>query len=93
MRPFLAMCGIMLLAPPAFAQDTKETKPLSELQALRIKVLVLERQVVEAQSARLYQEKALALNAAVEAAAKESEVDLKEGWQPDVDARVWRKGK
>ena len=97
MRPFLAMAGIMLLAPPAFAQ---EAKPLSEVQALRIKVLLLERQVIEAQVGLVqcrapiqYQEKAKALDAAVEAAAKESEVDLKDGWQPDVDARVWRKGK
>ena len=90
MRPFLAMAGILLLAAPVFAQ---ETKPLTEVHALRIKVLVLERQVIEAQAARLYQEKAKALDAAVEAAAKESEVDLKEGWQPDVDAKVWRKGK
>ena len=40
-----------------------------------------------------YQAKAKALDAAVEAAAKEADVDLKEGWQPDVDAKVWRKGK
>ena len=88
MRRLLILLAL-LLAAPAFAAE--ETKPLSELHALRIKVLILERQVIEAQAARVYQEKAKALDAAVEAAAKEAEVDLKEGWQPDVDKKVWRK--
>ena len=85
MRPLFAVLGILLLAAPAFAAE--ETKPLSEVHALRIRVLMLERQVMALQ----YQAKAL--DAAVEAAAKEADVDLKEGWQPDVDAKVWRKGK
>jgi len=87
MRPLFAVLGILLLAAPAFAAE--ETKPLSEVHALRIRVLMLERQVMALQ----YQAKAKALDAAVEAAAKEADVDLKEGWQPDVDAKVWRKGK
>ena len=96
MRFILAV--LLLLAVPALAAE--ETKPLAEVHALRIRVLMLERQVIEAQAGRVqaqaalqYQEKAKALDAAVEAAAKESEVDLKEGWQPDVEAKVWRKGK
>ena len=98
MRSLLVLFGILLLAVPIFAAE--ETKPLSEVHALRIRVLMLERQVIEAQAGRVqaqaalqYQEKAKALDAAVEAAAKEADVDLKEGWQPDVDAKVWRKGK
>lgn len=93
MRGLLAV--LLLLAVPAFAQ---ETKPLEELHALRIRVLMLERQVIEAQAGRVqaqaalqYQEKAKALDAAVEAAAKDAGVDLREGWQPDVEAKVWRK--
>ncbi len=35
MRPFLAMAGIMLLAVPAFAQETKPLKP-SDFDTLRI---------------------------------------------------------
>jgi len=96
MRPFLAMAGLLLLAVPTFAAE--ETKPLTEVHALRIRVLMLERQVIEAQAGRVqaqaalqYQEKAKALDSAIEAAAKEADVDLKEGWQPDVEAKVWRK--
>ena len=98
MRPALVIAALLLLAVPTFAAE--ETKPLSEVHALRIRVLMLERQVIEAQAGRVqaqaalqYQAKAKALDAAVEAAAKEADVDLKEGWQPDVDAKVWRKGK
>jgi len=97
-RPALVIAALLLLAVPTFAAE--ETKPLSEVHALRIRVLMLERQVIEAQAGRVqaqaalqYQAKAKALDAAVEAAAKEADVDLKEGWQPDVDAKVWRKGK
>ena len=101
MRLALIVLATFLFVAPAFAaEETKETKPLSELQALRIKVLVLERQMIEAQAARVqaqaalqYQEKARALDAAVEAAAQEAGVALKVGWQPDLDAQVWRKGK
>jgi len=96
MRLILAV--LLLLALPALAAE--ETKPLAEVHALRIRVLMLERQVIKAQAGRVqaeatlqYQEKAKALDAAVEAAAKESDVDLKEGWQPDVEKKVWRKGK
>jgi len=88
----------LLVAVPAFAAE--ETKPLAEVHALRIRVLMLERQVIEAQAGRVqaqaalqYQEKAKVLDATIEAAAKEADVDLKEGWQPDVDKKVWRKGK
>lgn len=97
-RLALILLTIITLAIPAIAAE--DTKPLEELPALRIKVLMLERQVIQEQTGRLnaeaqiqYAEKALAFNRAVEAAAKAAGLDLKEGWQPDVDARVWRKGK
>ena len=103
MRPLFAVLGILLLAAPALAAE--ETKPLEEMQALKIRVLILERQMIEQKSARIqaegnllllqnqgdYGKKAKELDAAIEAAAKEADVDLKDGWQPDVDAKVWKK--
>jgi len=105
MRPLFAVLGILLLVLPVLAAE--ETKPLEEVQALKIRVLILERQMIEQKSARIqtegnllllqnqgdYGKKAKELDAVIEAAAKEAGLDLKEGWQPDVEAKVWRKGK
>ncbi len=98
MKTLLALLCVVLLASPVLAAE--ETKPLDEVYALKIKILVLERQVIEAQTGRLqcqagvqYQEKAKALDAAIEAAGKAAEIDLKDGWQPDVEKRIWKKGK
>lgn len=85
-------------ATPLLAAET--TVPLAEVDALKIKVLMLERQLIQEQVSRVqaqaqvqFAEKAKALNAQIEQSAKNAKVDLADGWQPDVEKKQWKKGK
>ena len=91
---------ILVFLAVGCSDSTAAEKTISELDALKIKVLFLERQLIEAkvsalqcQAAAQFKEKAKELDTTVEAAAKTAGVDLKDGWQPDVERRVWKKGK
>ena len=98
MRSVLAVLMILILATPTLAAE--ETKTLDEVQALKIKVLILERELIQERLSRVqlqaqgqFQQKGKELDRAIEAAAKEADIDLKEGWQPDMESRTWKKGK
>lgn len=95
MRHVLAILAILALATPALAAE--ETKPLEEVQALKIKVLHLERQLIQttaraqqAEQSLLFMRKAIELNEAMQAAAKRAGVSLEE-YLPDVEGLVWKK--
>jgi hypothetical protein len=83
-----------------------ETIPvMDELDALRIGKALAERQVVlerfeaakarweakQLELARDFKAKTDLLNQLTNAAAERAHLDLRQGWQPDADGRIWRK--
>lgn len=96
MRYVLVLLMALTLATPALAAE--ETKPLDEVQALRIRVLMLERQLIQDQVARVqaqgqlqFEAKTREIDQAVLKAAKEAGLEPPEAWWPDVETRQWKK--
>ena len=102
MRSSSVLAALLLLAGCAIAH-AEEPPKLDEMDALRIKVLTLERSVIEQRSGRIsaegrvlllenateYAAKAKELDAVIEGAARKAGVDPK-AYQPDPGARIWR---
>jgi hypothetical protein len=88
-----ALCALLLaLAAPAFAADAP---PVDELTAAKIKMLMLERELIRARAeggqcaaVGAYDAKGKAIEAAVSEAAKAVGLDPATSW-PDVEKRTW----
>lgn len=93
----LALAVLLLLVGCATV-GAEEPPRLTETEALTIRVLALERALIEqrhraevAEARAQFAEAAQALDRAVEAAATRVKVKLADGWRPDLDAKVWKK--
>ena len=95
-----AACLALLLAGcatlPVFAEDGP---PIAEADVLTLRVLTLERELLAERALRIGAEAKLefrargeALDRAVEALAVKAKVKLGDGWRPDLEAKVWKKG-
>lgn len=90
----VAASSVLFLVVTAHA----EGPPLGELDALRLELLVTQRQLIQERAGRVaaesqleYAAKGRELDAALGAAAARAGVDLREGWRPDVGKRAWLK--
>lgn len=92
----LALLAVIvgLIALLAAIVNAEEAKTIGEVEALRMKLLMTERALIESQAQRLsdhFAAKGKELDALIEATAKDAGLALKDGWRPDPDQRRWRK--
>lgn len=94
--------AFFLFGSSAFAAEESKPEPappaVSAEDATAMKLLFTERLAIEqkaradrAESQLAYEHKTGELEKLVQEAARRAGIDLKDGWQPDIEKRVWRK--